>query len=60
MFGHVTMLALYIIAIIVGPVFTIGALNTLFTLSIPLNVWTWLSAAWIQIILTSRSKVNNE
>lgn len=38
--------------IVVMPFATIASLNTLFGLAIPFNSYTWLSAAWLSIILT--------
>lgn len=48
--------ALIIITLIIGliilsPMFTIVALNTLFGLDIAMNFWTWLSAFWLQMLL---------
>jgi len=37
--------------IILGPMFTIVALNTLFGLGITMNFWTWLSMFWLQMLL---------
>lgn len=42
---------LVLFLVIVGPVFTIWSLNTLFNTEIPLNIWTWLSMAWMQTLL---------
>lgn len=56
----VTMIALYVTLIIIGPVFSIWAVNTLFSMTIPLNIYTWMSAAWLQIVLTNGSKKVNE
>lgn len=33
-----------------APIITIGALNTLFDLGIDVNIWTWLSIAWLQMV----------
>ena len=33
--------------IVVGPVFTILALNTLFGFAIPINFGTWLASLWL-------------
>ena len=48
--------ALIIITLIIGliilsPMFTIVALNTLFGLGIAMNFWTWLSMFWLQMLL---------
>ena len=47
--------ALVIIGLIlIGPYFTICALNTLFpALVIPFNVWTWLSVVWLGMVLVA-------
>lgn len=37
--------------IIVFPLLTIAALNTLFALGIQYTLWTWLSAVWFQIMI---------
>ena len=36
--------------IIIFPLLTIAALNTLFSLGIQYTVWTWLSVVWIQMM----------
>lgn len=38
---------LLIVLAIVGPIITIYAINYLFSLSIPVNFWTWLSTSWL-------------
>ena len=44
-------LAIALIVLILGPIATIAALNTLFpNLGIPINIWSWLSVAWLQIV----------
>jgi hypothetical protein len=41
-----------IILVLVSPIFTIWALNTLFpVLAIPMNIWTWLAVCWIHIVI---------
>lgn len=48
MFQSFISLALLIVCLLlVGPIFTILSLNTLFGLTIPINIWTWLSAFWL-------------
>ena len=49
---------LFIIAIVLGiiiggPIATIWALNTLFSLSIPVSIETWLASFWLTSILGS-------
>lgn len=45
------LLVLFLLAIVVvAPIFTIMALNTVFALGIPLTFWTWLSIVWLQMV----------
>jgi len=44
-------LALLIVVFVAGPLITIWAINTLFTLGIPLSLSTWASAFWLQLVL---------
>lgn len=54
------MLVLAVVLIIVGPVITITALNTVFpSLAIPINIWTWLSVLWLQSPLILAYRKNN-
>jgi hypothetical protein len=46
-FGVVGLILLLVVLIGVGPVLTIMSLNTLFGLGIAINIWTWLSVAWL-------------
>lgn len=39
--------------VFIGPYFSILAVNTLFNTGIELNLYTWLAAAWINILLGS-------
>lgn len=57
---------LYFIIIILGlalifysPIFTIWALNTLFNLVIPVNLYTYLSTLWLTIIIAKPSNMVN-
>lgn len=43
----VAVILLALAIVILGPIFTILALNTVFTLSIPITFWTWLSTFWL-------------
>jgi hypothetical protein len=36
--------------LIISPFLTIGALNTLFGLSIAYTFWTWLSVGWLNLV----------
>jgi len=45
--------------ILVGPIISIWALNTLFNTGITLTIWTWLAAFWFQFLvglITNQSK----
>jgi len=42
--------------IILSPIFTIWALNTVFpALAIPLNIWTWLAVIWLHAVVMGAS-----
>lgn len=53
----VALLVLLVGLFIGGPLITIWALNTLFSLNIPINLFTWIATCWVVFILTSRSNV---
>jgi hypothetical protein len=55
-FTVAALILLIITLVVAGPIFTILALNTLFTLSIPITFWTWLSTAWLGFILIPKDK----
>jgi hypothetical protein len=42
---------LVIVLIIVSPFLSIWALNILFSLTIPMNIWTWLAVCWLHIVI---------
>ena len=42
---------LIIILVIVSPIFSIWALNTLFSLAIPTTIWTYLAMLWLHILI---------
>lgn len=47
---------LIVVLLLVSPIFTIWALNTLFpVLAIPMNIWTWLAVLWLHIVIGSAS-----
>ena len=46
--GFALFIALLILLIILGPLATIAALNTVFGLQIAYSFWTWLGVAWLQ------------
>lgn len=45
------LLAIVIVLIVVGPIFTIWSLNTLFSMEIPYNFQTWVAMIWVHTIL---------
>jgi hypothetical protein len=45
---------LVIVLIIVSPFLTIWALNTIFSLTIPTNIWTWSAVCWLHIVIGGR------
>lgn len=58
--GAVALLLIVIALIIVGPLLTIWALNTLFPLlAIPYTVWTWLAVLVLGGVIKSRVEVKN-
>jgi len=42
---------LVIIIVIASPLLSIWALNTLFSLSIPITIWTYLATLWLHIVI---------
>lgn len=42
---------LLIILVFVSPIFSIWALNTIFSLAIPMNLWTWLAMSWLHVVI---------
>ena len=40
--------------ILIGPVFTIMALNKVFGMGLAIDFWTWLSVFWIQGLLITK------
>lgn len=52
MLAGVTLIALVVLFIFIGPVFSIMALNALFGLGIELTFGTWFAMAWIHLILS--------
>jgi hypothetical protein len=53
----IVLIALLVLAlVIVSPLATIWALNTVFpSLAIPLNIWTWLAVVWLHTVLVGAS-----
>jgi len=42
---------LIIILVFVAPLISIWALNTLFSLSIPTTIWTYLAMLWLHVVI---------
>lgn len=55
-FGVAFVVVLAIALIGIGPIFTIWSLNLLFSLAIPVTVWTWLSVAWLSAFFAVKLK----
>ena len=47
------MLVLVALLIVFGPIITIWSVNTLFQTNIPVNIWTYLAALWIEMHFTN-------
>lgn len=50
--GGITMLALVLLFIFIGPVFSIMAINALFGVGIDLTLGTWFAMAWVHLVLS--------
>lgn len=50
----VTILLLFFF-VFIGPVFTIMALNTLFTTGINLSIGTWFATFWLHLIIATKT-----
>ena len=46
--GFFFIVLLILVAIVLGPLATIAALNTVFGLQIAYTFWTWLGVLWLQ------------
>lgn len=53
------MFLFYIAIIIIGPLFTISMLNTLFHLHLVCDLGTWFAAAWLHIIIVPSPRSNS-
>lgn len=42
-----------VVLIIVAPLISIWALNTLFGLQIVTSIWTWLAMTWLHLMITN-------
>ena len=54
--GYLFVVVLVVLLIILGPLATIAALNTLFGLQIAYTFWTWLSVAWLHILIAGAAR----
>ncbi len=58
--GILLIVGLVIALLVLSPLAIIWALNTLFLLAIPYNLWTWLAVVVLLVLLGgSRAKVRN-
>jgi hypothetical protein len=48
-----TLIAFFVFLVIIGPIFSIMALNTLFNVGIDLSIGTWLAMAWLHFVAGS-------
>ena len=46
--GFFFIILFVLVAIVLGPLATIAALNTVFSLQIAYTFWTWLGVLWLQ------------
>lgn len=58
--GGITLFLILLCVILISPWFTILALNTLFGLSIPVTIWTWLSAFWLSALIGTSAINSNK
>lgn len=57
----VLLIAFIVLLIVVGPLLTIWALNTLFpVLAIPYTVWTWLAVIFLGGFLRANVNINKK
>jgi hypothetical protein len=49
-FKNLILVVCLLLIVAFAPIITILALNTLFDLGIDVNIWTWLSIAWLQMV----------
>jgi hypothetical protein len=48
-----TLIAFFVFLVIIGPIFSIMALNTLFSVGIDLSFGTWFAMAWLHFVAGS-------
>ncbi len=60
--SSIILLGLLVLAlVIVSPIATIWALNTVFpSLAIPLNIWTWLAVVWLHTVAAGVTYKNSK
>lgn len=49
-------ITLIVLLVVFGPLATIWALNTVFSLNIAYNFWTWLGTLILQAVVVSRKQ----
>lgn len=52
--------AIILLIIAAGPIFTIWSLNTLFGLNIPINFSTWVAVNWLAFVLRGSLSLKRE
>jgi hypothetical protein len=50
--GWIGAAILIVVFLFLCPIFTIGALNTVFSMGIPYTVWSYLSVVWFNLIIS--------
>ncbi len=50
----VALAVLVVTIVLLGPLISIWALNTLFSLGIAYTFWTWLAMAWVGAVLSAK------
>jgi hypothetical protein len=58
--GLGTIIGAVLLMAVIGPFFTIWALNHLFGFDIPVTFWTWLSVSWLHLVLGGRNRTSTK
>jgi hypothetical protein len=58
--GITGILLLVVGFLIIGPILSIVAVNTLFDTSIPINFWNWVATAWLHLVVASGRTSSNK
>jgi len=53
LFGSIFIVVLFLVLLCLSPFITIWSLNTVFNLSISINLWTYLATLWLTALVTS-------